>query len=85
MLKGIPHNKSEEIVDGLKVYHPRYILMPGYLKCLDGYFFYLFLNHFIKRFFKDRQVDVMDIQWPFPDGFAAVKWGKHLIKKWSLP
>ncbi|MGM0411163.1 MAG: glycosyltransferase [Bacillota bacterium] len=71
---------SEEFVDGIKVYHPRFYYIPGFLKFIDGFFLYLSTFFFIKKLKKDFEFDLIDSHFAYPDGFAAVLLGKNFAK-----
>lgn len=62
--------------NGIEVYHPRFFLIPGFLKWLDGFF--LFLSSFwtFKKLKREFHFDLIDAHFAYPDGFAAVLLGK---------
>jgi len=61
-----------EIQQGIEVYHPRFFSIPGVLKCLDGFFFFLSLLFPLKRIRKDFDFDIIDTHFSYPEGFGAV-------------
>ena len=61
-----------EIQQGIEVYHPRFFSIPGVLKCLDGFFFFLSLLSPLKRIRKDFDFDVIDAHFSYPEGLGAV-------------
>ncbi len=70
-----------EQVESLMVYHPKYLLIPKYLKFFDGYCYFLSLNEFFSRTIRDNNIDLLDFHWVYPDAFAGVRWAKKLGKK----
>ncbi len=65
----VPRN---EIQQGIEVYHPRFFSVPGVLKCLDGFFFFLSLLSPLKRIRKDFDFDIIDAHFSYPEGLGAV-------------
>lgn len=79
--KKFNHIAPLDNVEGVNVYHPRYLVIPKILKSMDGNLFYYSLNKFINAFPGIDGYDILDIHWAYPDGFAALKWAKSLNKK----
>ena len=73
--------ESREVTDGLSVFHPKYLVIPGLFKFSDGYLYYLSLNSFITDIARDNSADLLDFQWGYPDAFAGVIWARKLNKK----
>ena len=71
--------RSEEI-DGVKVQHPRYLMIPKVGMVLHGLLMFLSLYLIVKRVQKDFDFDLIDSHYAYPDGFAAVLVGQ-LLKK----
>ncbi len=80
-----PHFRPEaplyEVQEGIEVYHPRFLSVPGLLKSLDGYFMALGSRALIKRLQREQGVKVIDAHFAYPDGYAA-----HRLSRWfGLP
>jgi len=69
-----------DIIDGMKVYYPRFLSIPKFLKPLDGFFLFLTCLIFIKRKLNDFDFELIDSHLAFPDGFGAVLLGNYLNK-----
>ena len=65
----VPRN---EIQQGIEVYHPRFFSVPGVLKCLDGFFFFLSLLSPLRRIRDDFDFDIIDAHFAYPEGLGAV-------------
>ena len=74
----IPH---EEAIDGIRVHHPRYPFLPGISMPAHGMLMYLASLPVARRLHREKPFDCIDAHFVYPDGFAAVRLGKHL----SLP
>jgi len=72
---------SSEIIDGVQVYHPRYVVIPKLLRSLTGYFFYLGIKKVIQNLLTEKKIDVISAHWVYPDGFGATL----ASKKFDLP
>jgi len=70
-----------EECDGLTVFHPRYFMIPKYLKSLDSYFYEMSLRPFVKNIFEETDAQLLDVHWVYPDGFAALEWARKFNKK----
>src|SRR5262249_13420237 len=62
----------------LQVHHPRFLSIPAIGKCLDGVFYFASLVSFLRRLRQRFAFDVIDAQFGYPDGVAAVLLGKAL-------
>ncbi|GEM_PF-339379 len=71
----------EEEIDGIKVYHPRYLVIPKIGRALYGILMYWSLYGFVKKLRRSFDFDLMDAHFLYPDGFAAVKISRALDKK----
>jgi len=63
--------------DGLTVYHPRFLSVPGYLKWLDGALYAASLAPFLRSLERSFPFDVIDGHFAYPDGLAAVLLGRR--------
>ncbi|HEX5719104.1 MAG TPA: hypothetical protein VF179_23270, partial [Thermoanaerobaculia bacterium] len=66
----------EEVQDGVRVLHPRYLSVPGILKCLDGVFLFLSTLPALVRLRKSFPFEAIDAHFIYPEGLAAVLHGK---------
>jgi teichuronic acid biosynthesis glycosyltransferase TuaC len=73
-----PMPSLHEQQQGIDVYFPRFLAIPGLFRQLDGWS----MAHSVRRLLKTRpkQIDVIDSHFSFPDGFAAAKLGNWLDK-----
>ncbi len=62
---------QEETISGFRVYHPRYIVIPGILRSLYGLFFFLGIVRKVKELQKQFRFDCIFATWAYPDGFAS--------------
>jgi teichuronic acid biosynthesis glycosyltransferase TuaC len=66
----------EEVQDGVRVLHPRFLSVPRFLKCLDGLFLFLGAWPALRRLRKEFPFDAVDAHFIYPEGLAAVLLGK---------
>lgn len=66
----------EEIQDGIAVLHPRFFSVPGVLKSLDGFFYFLSIAPVLWRLRRRFRFDLIDAHFAYPDGLAACLLGK---------
>ncbi len=69
-----------EVEDGIEVYHPKFFLIPGMFKFMDGVLLYLSAIGPIRRIQREFDFDLIDAHFVYPDGFAATLLGKRLRK-----
>jgi teichuronic acid biosynthesis glycosyltransferase TuaC len=65
-----------EMIDGLPVYHPRFLSVPGILKSLDGVFYFISLLPSLVRLRREFAFDLIDAHFVYPDGVGACLAGK---------
>ncbi|MCK5022540.1 MAG: glycosyltransferase, partial [Candidatus Aenigmarchaeota archaeon] len=65
---------------GIEVFHPKFFLIPGIMKFLDGFFLYLSTKRFVGKIQKTFDFDLIDAHFAYPDGFTAVLLGRHFNK-----
>ena len=70
----------KENIDGLTVYHPRYLVTPKVGMMLYGYFMFLGAIRQVARIHKEFPFDLIDAHYIYPDGLAAVLLGEVLRK-----
>jgi teichuronic acid biosynthesis glycosyltransferase TuaC len=66
--------------DGMTVFHPRYFMIPKYLKSLDARFYERSLRPFVRDILQQTGGQVLDAHWVYPDGLAALEWGHRFGK-----
>ena len=72
--------KHHEIMQGIHLYHPRYLLIPKISMQFHGLFMFLSTIRLIKKIQKEFPFDLIDAHYIYPDGFAGVLLGK-IFKK----
>ena len=65
-----------EVQEGVPVYRPRFLSVPGGLKSLDGVSMALGSLLTLRRLRRQGRVDLIDGHFGFPDGYAATLLGK---------
>jgi glycosyltransferase involved in cell wall biosynthesis len=68
----------EEQTDGVRIHHPRYLLLPGISMPAHGMLIYLACLSLARRLHREKPFDCIDAHFVYPDGFAAVRLGKKL-------
>jgi glycosyltransferase involved in cell wall biosynthesis len=68
----------EEVIDGVRIHHPRFPLLPGISMPAHGMLMYLASLPLARRLHREKQFDCIDSHFVYPDGFAAVRLGKKL-------
>jgi teichuronic acid biosynthesis glycosyltransferase TuaC len=66
-----PEVPREEVQDGVPVFHPRFLSVPGILKCLDGLLLFLCTLPLLIRLRREFRFDVIDAHFVYPEGLAA--------------
>jgi glycosyltransferase involved in cell wall biosynthesis len=72
-----PQAPTLEIQQGIRVYHPRFLSVPGLLRRFDGLSMAL-ASFFLLRRLKREGARLIDAHFAFPDGEAAVRLGRWL-------
>lgn len=60
-----------ESIDGITVYHPRYLVIPKILRWTYGWFFYLGVFSLIKSLSKKINIDLISVHWAYPDAYGT--------------
>jgi teichuronic acid biosynthesis glycosyltransferase TuaC len=68
----------EEVIEGLDVTHPRYLMTPRVGMTFYGLFLALSVLPHLRRIQRTFDFDLIDSHFVYPDGFAAVLLGKWL-------
>ncbi len=72
-----PQAPALEIQSGIRVYHPRYLAIPGLLRQFDGWSMAL-ASHGLLRRLKAQGAQLIDAHFAYPDGEAATRLGRWL-------
>jgi len=72
-----PQAPALEIQQGIRVYHPRFLALPGLLRRLDGLSMAL-CSFFLVRRLRREGVRLIDAHFGYPDGDAATRLGRWL-------
>lgn len=71
---------KEEVIDGITVTHPRYLMTPKVGMSLYGLSLCLSVLPHVRKIQRSFDFDVIDSHFLYPDGFAAVLLGKLFRK-----
>ncbi len=71
-----PQPPRHERQQGIDVYHPRFISVPGLFKSSDGLFMALGALLTLRRLSKTFKFNIIDAHFAFPDGYAGVLLGR---------
>lgn len=72
-----PQAPALEIQQGIRVYHPRFLSLPGLLRRLDGASMAL-CSFFLMRRLRREGARLIDAHFGYPDGDAATRLGRWL-------
>jgi len=76
--RGLGALEEEESIDGLRVLHPRYFMIPKYLKVLDASFYRRSLAPYMEGLAKEQGAQLLDFHWVFPDAIGGLSWARKL-------
>jgi teichuronic acid biosynthesis glycosyltransferase TuaC len=71
-----PAMPKEEMQDGVRVLHPKFLSIPGLAKSLDGILLFLGSLPALIRLRREFRFDAIDAHFIYPEGLAAVLLGK---------
>jgi glycosyltransferase involved in cell wall biosynthesis len=71
---------QEEIIEGLKVYHPRYFMTPRIGMSLYGLMMFWSVLPVVKKIQKEFNFDIIDAHYVYPDGYAATLLSNYFKK-----
>lgn len=60
-----------EVIDSIKVFHPRYLVTPKVGRMFYGHFLYLGIKKLIENIYRDFAFDLIFATWGYPDIYAA--------------
>lgn len=72
-----PTAQRVETMSGIEIHRPRYLSVPGVLKKLDGLSMALCCWWTARRLVADKQLNVLDAHFAYPDGYAGA-----LLARW---
>jgi teichuronic acid biosynthesis glycosyltransferase TuaC len=75
---------KQEIIDGITVLHPRYIVIPKILRSLIGYFFSKGIFKTIQKLQQQGKAEIISAHWTYPDGYGASLVAKKLKIPFSI-
>jgi teichuronic acid biosynthesis glycosyltransferase TuaC len=73
-----PQPDKVEVQQGITVYFPRFLSVPGVFRRLDAFMMYLGSFRLIKRLTKEQHIKIIDSHFTYPDGLAATLLAKKL-------
>lgn len=69
---------KHEVIDGIDVYHPRYLVTPKIGMSLYGFWMFLGVRGLLRRLRRDFPFELIDAHFLYPDGYAACLLGDFL-------
>lgn len=64
--------KGFEIRGGMEVRYVPFFCLPGILKFMDGFFYYLGIKKLVHKIYRKDKPDIIDVHFAYPDGFGAM-------------
>lgn len=74
------HVVDREWIEGIEVFHPRYIMLPKIGMLLHGFLMCLSVWPTVRKLERRFGFDLIDSHYVYPDGFAAILLGRLLRK-----
>jgi len=71
-------------LENLDAFHPRFFMVPKFMKWLDGVSYFLSTLTTILRIRKDFDFDIIDLHWTYPDIVAGYLYSKVFRSKWIV-
>ncbi len=68
----------QETMDNLRIFHPRYALIPKISMLWHGRLMYLGTHKTVEQLHRENPYDLLDAQYIYPDGYAGVLIAKKL-------
>ena len=72
---------KKEIIQGIEVFHPRFFIVPKYLKFFDSISYFFSVFHLTKRIYKNFKFDLIDLHWTYPDILAGTILSRYFNKR----
>jgi len=73
-----------EEIENLKVDHPRFFVVPGFMKWFDGISYFFATLPTIFRIRKKFDFDLIDLHWVYPDILAGFLYARLFGRKWIV-
>jgi teichuronic acid biosynthesis glycosyltransferase TuaC len=71
----VPHTEQH---GAIKVFHPRFVVLPKLAKFLDGWLMFQSVRNYVRRLRHDFPFELIDAHYAYPDGYAAGQLAKAL-------
>lgn len=72
---------TQETMENLRIFHPRYVLIPKISMPWHGRLMYLGTHKTVEQLHRENPYDLLDAQYIYPDGYA----GLLIAKKLGIP
>lgn len=69
---------AEEVIGEIKVYHPRYVVIPKILRFSHGLAFAAAISRSFRKIIPDFNFELISVHWMFPDAFGTVLAAKSI-------
>ncbi len=66
-----PPQPAHELQQGIDVWFPRFLSLPGVARWLDGFFMALACLRLVRRLRRERGINLLDAHFAYPEGYAA--------------
>jgi teichuronic acid biosynthesis glycosyltransferase TuaC len=73
-----PPQPNHETQQGIDVWFPRFLSLPGVARWLDGFFMALSCLLLVRRLRRERGINLLDSHFAYPEGYAATLLGRWL-------
>jgi glycosyltransferase involved in cell wall biosynthesis len=73
-----PMAPRHEVMGGFEIHRPRFLSVPGLLKWADGLFMALSSYRTVRRVVRAQALNVLDVHFGYPDGYAGLLLGRWL-------
>ena len=57
----------KENIDGINIYHPRFLIIPKYFKSVDAFTYKAAVMPLVEKLYKTFPFDLIDLHWTYPD------------------
>lgn len=75
---------KKEIFEGIIIYHPRFFIIPRFLKIWDAFSYLLSVCPIVNKVNKTQGFDLIDLHWTYPDILSGIVISNWLDKKMSV-
>ena len=73
-----PNARAYERQEGVEIYRPRFLSVPGFFKQWDGMLMALGARSILRRLRAEGRCDIIDSHFGYPDGYAGTLLGRWL-------